>query len=102
MAEEEPTLDPQFGRILSAEEMEPTYMVPSLSVNRWFIQPTSSGIRLAFGETAAGTPNIYWRVAITLAPQDAVRLYKLLQHMVRPFDETQSTKEGVSEAQKDV
>ena len=101
MAEEEPTLDPQFGSILPAEEMEPAYMVPSLSVNRWFIQPTSSGIRLAFGETAAGTPNIYWRVAITLAPQDAVRLYKLLEHMMIPFEKTQAAKEGRAEARED-
>ena len=101
MAEEEPTLDPQFGRILPAAEMETAYTVPSLSVNRWFIQPTSSGMRLAFGETAPGTPNIYWRVAITLTHRDAVRLYNLLEHMMTPFEKAQAAKEDRAEARED-
>ena len=98
MSEEEPTLDPRVGRILTPEEMEPAFRVPSLSADRFVVQPVSSGLRIAFGELAHGPDNVYFRVAVTLSRQDSVNLYKLLQHMLRPFEEEQASTEQHPEA----
>lgn len=100
MSNDEPTLDPRVGRLISPEEMDTAFAVPALSANRFFVQPTASGMRIAFGENAFGSENIYFRVAVTLSRQDSVELYKLLQHMLRPFEKEQAKRQQSAEAEE--
>lgn len=100
--ERDPALDPRVGKILTPQEIEHSFSVPSLAVNKWNIQPISGGLRIAFGERAPNTTTDYWRVAITVSLFDATNLYKLLQHMVKSFEESQAEQGADSAARENV
>lgn len=97
----EPKIDPRIGKLIPAQEMEEAFTVPSLSANRFFIQPVSSGARMAFGEQVPGSDQIHFRVAVTLSNEDAVQLYRLLQHMLKEFEEALAASARDAEAQAD-
>ena len=96
-----PSIDPRIGKLIPAQEMEEAFTVPSLSANRYFIQPVSSGARIAFGEQVPGSDKIHFRVAVTLSNEDAVQLYKLLQHMLKEFEEAPAVGAGDAQVQAD-
>lgn len=94
-------IPPSIGRAVSSQEMEDAFVVPALSANRYFLQPVTSGVRIAFGEVIPGTEKHYFRVAVTLSNYDAVQLYKLIQHMVKPFEDAAADGEEGTKAQED-
>lgn len=94
-------IDPNVGREVSSQEMEDAFVVPALSANRYFLQPVTSGVRIAFGEVIPGTEKNYFRVAVTLSHYDAIQLYKLIQHMVKPFEDDATEREEDARVQED-
>ena len=100
--DKQPTIDPKIGKLLTPDEVAMAYAVPALSANRFFIQPVASGARIAFGEHVPGSDDIQFRIAVTLSNEDAVQLYKLLQHMMREFEEALTAHTEEAKAQADV
>ena len=99
--DQKPTIEPGVGKLLTAVEMAESFSVPSLSTNRWFIQPIGSNIRIAFAESPPGTDKVFFRVAVTLSNQEAVNFYKLLEQMLKPFEDATAALRAAAEAQKD-
>ena len=95
-------IDPSIGKLLTPEEVAMAYSVPALSANRYYIQPVASGARIAFGEHVPGSDNIQFRIAVTLSNEDAVQLYKLLQHVLQDFEDAAAAAAREAEAKADV
>ena len=99
--DQKPTIEPEVGRLITPDEMADAFTVPAFSVNRWFIQPVGSGMRIAFAEDVPRTDEKYFRTAVTLSNQDAVKLYKLLERMLKPFEDATAAMKAATEAQGD-
>lgn len=73
-------------RPVTDDEMDATYAVPTVVVNRFVISTTPNHFRLAFGETRAGTGPINWRIALSMNPGEAYELRNILNRLLEPFE----------------
>lgn len=84
---------------VSDEEMKTAFAGPSIAADRFFITVKGGSVRIAFAERAPGTETDYFRTSVTLGPEDAVTLYKVLQELMKPFEAAIAAH---NEAQKNV
>lgn len=82
-----PTIDPRYGRLLTPQEVEPSFTVPAFSANKFIIQPVEMGMRIAFGEEAPNTATTYYRFAVTFSNRDAVQLYRVLKDALKDYED---------------
>jgi len=61
------------------------YAGPAPGINRFVASLGPTGLRLAFLEED-GNANSYFRAAVTMHPEDGVKLYKMLQDMLMEFE----------------
>ena len=92
---------PPYYRSLTPEEVEPSFTVPSFSVNQFVVQPMDMATRIAFGEQAPDTTETYYRFAVTLSNQKAVQLYKVLKISLRKYEEALAATGQQTEAEGD-
>lgn len=75
---------------VSPEELELSYSVPTVIVNRFLVSTTPSTpgtVRIAFGESNAPELPTHYRVALQLTAFDANELKDLLERLLTPFEE---------------
>jgi hypothetical protein len=64
---------------VGTEEMQRAYEIPTVVANRFVLNWSTNGIRLAFGEQFAVEFSPTYRCAVALNIEDTISLYKLLQ-----------------------
>ena len=72
---------------VSKEEMDAAYRVPAPGSNKFVVHLGQPGVRITFGELNPGMDVPAFHSAVTLHPQDAITLYKLLEEMLRDIEE---------------
>ena len=86
-------------RSVSEEEMETSYTVPTVVVNRYLVStlPTNPGrVRIAFGESA-GADRISYRLAVQMTAYEANELKEILETLLVPFHaEIEALKKEIS------
>lgn len=80
MADEEVRTTPTEDQAAAA------YAGPAPGVNRFVGSLGPTGLRLAFLEEDA-TATSYFRAAVTMHPQDGIKLYLMLKDMLQEFEE---------------
>lgn len=73
-------------RDVTDQEMDVAFSGAALGVNRFFVTIGGSAVRISFAETHPRTGAAYFRAAVTLNPEDAIALYRILQNMMEPFE----------------
>lgn len=87
---------------VSADELEESFSIPAPSANRFFLHLGGSGLRIAFAEQVPGSKKLFLRSAVVLTPADAVQLYKIVQGMIKPFEDALTMAQAAHEkTQKD-
>jgi len=77
--------DEKIRRDVSDEELDIAYSGPAPGANRFFVTMGSTGVRLAFAEESS-RGKVYFRNAVTLHPEDAIRLYRLIQDLLKDVE----------------
>jgi hypothetical protein len=67
-------------------EMDATYSVPTLIVNRFVVATTNQNTRIAFGEARLEAPTTY-RVALSMTTFEAFELLKVMETLLEPYRE---------------
>ena len=99
--EPEPTIDPRYGRLLTPQEVEPSFTIPAFAANKFIVQPVEMGMRIAFGEEAPNTTTTYYRFAVTFSNRDAVQLYRVLKDALQAYENAVAAAEQPDEASRD-
>lgn len=70
------------GVTVTPEEMEATYGVTAIYVNRFVMLTNPSGLRIAFGEQYDEDNPPHYRTAVFLGPHDAIELLNVLEGLI--------------------
>ena len=81
-----PEKDEDVVKPVSPVDLEASFSISSPISNRFFVHIGPLGVRLTFAEQVPKTDKFYLRSATTLAFQDAIQLYKVLQRMLEPME----------------
>ena len=73
---------------VSPEELDVSFSGPAPSVNRFFVNLSASGVRIAFTEQVPKSRKNYFRSAATLTIGDAIQLHRVLHNLLAPFEQT--------------
>ena len=94
-------LDAVMGPV-SAYELEEAFSIPAPSANRFFLHLGGGGLRIAFAEQVPGSKKLFVRSAVVLTQEDAGQLYKIVQEMIKPFEDALKVAQAAHEkTQKD-
>ena len=72
---------------VSPEELDVSFSGPAPSVNRFFVNLSASGVRIAFTEQVPNSSKHYFRSAAILTIADALELHKVLHNLLAPFEQ---------------
>ena len=84
---------------VSADELEESFSIPAPSANRFFLNLGRGGVRIAFAEQVPGSKKLFLRSAVVLAAPDAVQLYKIVQRIIKPFEDALKIEDAQKMAQ---
>jgi hypothetical protein len=74
------------GTDVNFSDLRAAYSVPAPGANKFIINIGQPGVRIAFGETFAGSDSPVFHAAVTLHPLDAISLYRILQHLLSDLE----------------
>ena len=72
---------------VSPEEMDVSFSGPAPSANRFFVNLSANGVRIAFTERVPNSSKNYFRSAAILTIGDAIELHKALRNLLAPFEQ---------------
>ncbi len=71
---------------VSEEDLEKTMECPAVLANR-FVVSVGAAVRITFLEQRSPDSTLHPRLAAALHPQDAIKLYKVLQNLLKDVEE---------------
>ena len=80
---------------VSPEELDVSFSGPAPAANRFFVNLSAGGVRIAFTEQVPNSSKNYFRSAAVLSVGDAIELHKVLRNLLAPFEQ------AVDQAQKE-
>ena len=72
---------------ISPEELDVSFSGPAPAANRFFINLSAGGVRIAFTEQVPNSSKNYFRSAAVLSIGDAIELHKVLRNLLAPFEQ---------------
>ena len=71
-----------LAEAVAAAELEQSFSSPATYVNRFFVNMTPYGARLAFGEQMKADADIHMRSAVVLSRYDVAELVRILNSLI--------------------
>lgn len=77
-------------RPVPQDELDVSYSGPAPAANRFIINISPIGVRIAFMEQVPNSSKNYFRSAATVSVADAIQLYHILSDMLAPLEQAES------------